>query len=71
MPLHHRSSEEIFNTLTHLAGVLFTLSVAWIILRMGYSSSWQHALGVTFFSVGMLIMFSLCTHSHWWRRGMG
>lgn len=71
MPLRHRSSEEIFNTLTHLAGVLFTLSVAWIILRMGYSSSWQHAFGVTFFSVGMLIMFSLSTLYHWWMPGKG
>ena len=71
MPLRRRSSEEIFNTLTHLAGVLFTLSVAWIILRMGYSSSWQHAFGVTFFSVGMLIMFSLSTLYHWWMPGKG
>lgn len=66
-----RSPEEIFNTLTHLAGVVFTLSVAWVVLDLGYHASWQHAFGVTFFTVGMLVMFALSTLYHWWMPGRG
>ncbi len=66
-----RSKEEIFNTLTHLGGVVFTLGVAWIILRLGYRSSWQHAMGVTFFTSGMLIMYACSTLYHWWQPGKG
>ena len=53
-----RSPEELFNTFTHLAGVLFTLSAAWFILKLGYDSDWQNALGVTFFTCGMLVMYA-------------
>ncbi len=66
-----RSGEEIFNTLTHLAGVVLTFAVAWIILRMGYRSDWQNAMGVTFFTVGMLLMFAFSTLYHWWLPGRG
>ncbi len=66
-----RSKEEIFNTLTHLGGVVFTLGVAWIILRLGYRSSWQNAMGVTFFTCGMLIMYACSTLYHWWKPGKG
>lgn len=64
-----RTREEIFNTLTHLAGVVFTLSMAWVILRLGYRSSWQYAMGVTFFTCGMLLMYACSTLYHWWRPG--
>ncbi|WP_303660465.1 hemolysin III family protein [Bacteroides caecimuris] len=64
-----RTSEEIFNTLTHLAGVVLTLSLAWIILDLGYNSGWQHAFGVTFFTCGMIVMFVFSTIYHWWMPG--
>lgn len=64
-----RSKEEILNTLTHLAGVVFTLSLAWLILKLGYSAGWRHAFGVTFFTCGMLIMFAGSTLYHWWKPG--
>ena len=67
--LSRRSREEIFNTLTHLAGVVFTLSVAWIIIRYGYRQNWQHAFGVTFFTSGMLLMYACSTLYHWWLPG--
>ncbi|MDD5779720.1 MAG: hemolysin III family protein [Bacteroidales bacterium] len=69
--MQKRSPEELFNTLTHLAGVVFTLALAWIILRMGYRATWQHAFGVTFFTVGMLLMFAFSTLYHWWMPGRG
>ena len=64
-----RSPEELFNTFTHLAGVLFTLSAAWFILKLGYDSDWQNALGVTFFTCGMLVMYAASTLYHWWLPG--
>ncbi len=66
-----RSKEEIFNTLTHFAGVIITLGIAWIIIWLGYSAGWKHAFGVTFFTVGMLLMFSFSTLYHWWPEGKG
>lgn len=60
-----RSKEEIFNTLTHLAGVVFTLSTAYILLRLGYSSGWKHAFGTTFFTCGMLLLYAASTLYHW------
>ena len=69
--MQKRSPEELFNTLTHLAGVVLTLALAWIILRMGYRATWQHAFGVTFFTVGMLLMFAFSTLYHWWMPGRG
>ncbi len=66
-----RSKEEVFNTLTHLAGVILTLSVAWIILMLGYKSGWKNAFGVTFFTVGMLLMFAFSTLYHWCLPGKG
>ncbi len=66
-----RSKEEIFNTLTHLAGVILTLSVAWIIIKLGYESDWKNAFGVTFFTSGMLLMFAFSTLYHWCLPGKG
>lgn len=71
MPIRRRTGEEIFNTLTHLAGVVFTLTMAWIILRLGYRASWRYAFGVTFFTCGMLIMYACSTFYHWWLPGRG
>lgn len=69
--LRKRTQEEIFNTFTHLSGVVFTLALAWMILRLGYRSGWQHAFGVTFFTSGMLLMFAASTLYHWWLPGKG
>lgn len=63
------TAEERFNTWTHLAGVLFTLSLAWLLLVPGYRDGWRSAMGVTFFTVGMLVMYSASTVYHWWREG--
>lgn len=60
-----RSKEELFNTLTHLAGVVFTLSTAYILLRLGYASNWRHAFGTTFFTCGMLLLYAASTLYHW------
>lgn len=56
---------ERLNTLTHLAGVVFTLVAAWFVLRLGYEKDWQNAFGTTFFTVGMLLMYAASTVYHW------
>lgn len=63
--LSRRTKEERFNTLTHLSGVLFTLVTAGFILRLGYGSGWKNAMGVTFFTCGMLVMYAASTLYHW------
>lgn len=65
MKITKRTPEEIGNTLTHLAGVIFTLLSAWGLLILAYADSWQSAMGVTFFIVGMLCMYSFSTIYHW------
>lgn len=69
MQIRKRTNEELFNTLTHLTGVLFTLAAAWVILRLGYESNWKNAFGVTFFTCGMLLMYAASTLYHWWMPG--
>ena len=69
--IHRRSAEERFNTLTHLAGVVFTLIAAWFILRLGYQAGWKNAFGTTFFTRGMLLMYAASTLYHWWMPGRG
>lgn len=69
MAIRRRTNEEIFNTLTHLSGVVFTLATAWAILSLGYRSSWQNAMGTTFFTCGMLVMYACSTLYHWWMPG--
>lgn len=69
--IHRRSAEERFNTLTHLAGVVFTLIAAWFILRLGYQAGWKKAFGTTFFTCGMLLMYAASTLYHWWMPGRG
>lgn len=63
--LTKRSSEERFNTFTHLAGIIFTLIAAYFILKLGYQSNWKNAFGTTFFTCGMLLMFAASTLYHW------
>lgn len=69
--IHRRSAEERFNTLTHLAGVVFTLIAAWFILCLGYQAGWKNAFGTTFFTCGMLLMYAASTLYHWWMPGRG
>lgn len=69
--IHRRSAEERFNTLTHLAGVVFTLIAAWFILRLGYQAGGKNAFGTTFFTCGMLLMYAASTLYHWWMPGRG
>ena len=69
--LGKRTSEERFNTLTHLGGVVFTLAAAWVILRLGWGSGWKNAFGTTFFTCGMLLMYAASTLYHWWLPGHG
>ena len=69
--IHRRSAEERFNTLTHLAGVVFTLIAAWFILRLGYQAGWKNAFGTTFFTCGVLLMYAASTLYHWWMPGRG
>ena len=69
--IHRRSAEERFNTLTHLAGVVFTLIAAWFILRLGYQAGWKNAFGTIFFTCGMLLMYAASTLYHWWMPGRG
>lgn len=60
-----RSREERFNTFTHLGGLVFTLSCGWILLRLGYTATWQEALGVTLFFAAMTLMYAASTLYHW------
>lgn len=69
--IRRRSAEERFNTLTHLAGVVFTLIAAWFILRLSYQAGWKNAFGTTFFTCGMLLMYAASTLYHWWMPGRG
>lgn len=63
--LKKRSREEIFNTTTHLLGIVLTLGTAWFLLKLGYTSNWKNALGVTCFTCGMLLMYTASTIYHW------
>jgi hemolysin III len=66
-----RSREEIFNTLTHFVGLCLVPCISWVIIWLGYAKSWQNAFGVTFFTVGMLLMYLASSMYHWWRPGKG
>lgn len=71
MHIRPRTPEELFNTLTHLAGVVFTLIAAWFVLKLGYAQGWKNAFGVTFFTCGMLLMYAASTLYHWQLPGSG
>lgn len=64
-----RSKEELFNTLTHFVGLCLVPCISWVIIWFGYAQSWQGAFGVTFFTVGMLLMYLASSLYHWWRPG--
>ena len=55
---------ELGNTWTHFIGAIFALSSIWIIWP-AVKISWQMAMGVIFFIVGMFIMFLSSTLYHW------
>lgn len=63
---HILSSEERFNSITHLVGLCLVPCISWVIIWFGYVKSWQHAFGVTFFTVGMLLMYLASFLYHWW-----
>ncbi len=66
-----RSKEETFNTLTHFVGLCLVPCISWVIIWFGYAQSWQNAFGVTFFTVGMLLMYLASSMYHWWKPGKG
>lgn len=60
-----RSIEEIINAMTHLTGVVFTLTMSWLLILSGMEAGWSYTFGVTLFSIGMLTMFSSSSIYHW------
>ena len=56
------------NTWTHLVGVVFALSSIWMVWP-ACRISWQMAMGVLFFIVGMFLMFLSSTIYHWLPEG--
>lgn len=63
------SKEELFNTVTHLVGLCLVPCISWVLIWFGYSRNWQNAMGVTFFTVGMLFMYLVSSLYHWWKPG--
>ena len=57
----------MFSMLTHLVGLCLMLAISWVLLWFGYAKNWQNALGVTFFTVGMVLMYVASTLYHWWK----
>lgn len=60
-----QTREEIANTLTHLVGVIIALSAGIMLINKGIDSHWQNLLGISIFSVGMLLMYMASTIYHW------
>ena len=56
------------HTWTHLVGVVFALSSIWMVWP-ACRISWQMAMGVLFFIVGMFLMFLSSTIYHWLPEG--
>ncbi len=67
MPKH--STNELFNTLTHFVGLCLVPCISWVLIWFGYAKNWQNALGVTFFTVGMMLMYLASSLYHWWKPG--
>lgn len=65
----HRTKEELFNTLTHFVGLCLVPCISWVLIWFGYAKNWQNAIGVTFFTVGMLLMYLASSLYHWWKPG--
>lgn len=62
-----RSKEEVFNALTHFIGLCMVPCISWVLIWFGYAKNWQNAFGVTFFTVGMLLMYLASSLYHWWK----
>lgn len=60
-----QSKEEIANTLTHLAGVIIAIFAGVLLINKGIGSAWQNLLGISIFSIGMLLMYMASTIYHW------
>lgn len=67
--MYKRTPEELFNSLTHLVGLCLVPCISWVLIWFGYAKNWQNALGVTFFTVGMLLMYLASSLYHWWKPG--
>jgi len=65
--MYKRSPEELFNAITHLVGLCLVPCISWVLIWFGYAKNWQNALGVTFFTVGMLLMYLASSLYHWWK----
>lgn len=73
LPLHPfalRTKEELFNTFTHVAGVLFTLVTAGFLFDLGLAAGWKFTLGTVLFLCGMLLMFTASSIYHWCLPGL-
>jgi len=67
MPNYRRTKPELFNTLTHFVGLCLVPCISWVLIWFGYAKNWENAIGVTFFTVGMLLMYLASSLYHWWR----
>ena len=63
------ATAERFNAFTHLAGLLMMLAISWVLIWFGYTKNWENAFGVTFFTVGMLLMYLASVTYHFWKPG--
>lgn len=62
---NRRTNEEVANTLTHLVGVVFAISTAWLLIAKSMDSSWQQIFAMTVFTSSILFMYSASTIYHW------
>ncbi|MCF0196576.1 MAG: hemolysin III family protein [Bacteroidaceae bacterium] len=60
-----RSTEEVLNTTTHLAGFCFALFSSWYLIWLGSLVSWQYSLSVSLFFAGMAMMYGSSSIYHW------
>lgn len=67
--MYKRSPEELFNAITHFVGLCLVPCISWVLIWFGYAKNWENALGVTFFTVGMLLMYLASSLYHWWKPG--
>lgn len=63
------ATAELFNACTHLVGLLMMLAISWVLIWFGYTKNWENAFGVTFFTVGMLLMYLASVTYHFWKPG--
>lgn len=58
-------SGDRFSAITHTVGLGLVPCIAWVIIWLSYSRSWEMAFGATFFTVGMLLMYLTSCMYHW------